>query len=400
MAATSASATTGDGTPVQLPAASEAQLWRVDDTYLIAWRVPGTSTTLFYNVDTPQYLDAIYRGAIPKPHLEERPGTGDVATWLEEQGFGFFGGQVSEITSTSDHPWKGVADQWNKKSKIVPWLNDPDVQAWMAEGIIEGNPQALTPQVAREQGFEFAQGKGTAELTRELEIFGMTDAEIDRERSMIRSEVEDTFRTWGITVDDESRGAVEFAIDMRFRGEWSVNVLSNEARLFADPVTRERSALTEAVEEGASITSLRQDVASVRDEVEQWVGPGVARLLGDRWFESWAEQRRNDPNAQVKFEEALLGLRVAHFGEYGDAPGLRYDDIVSPYRYAAQTVWGQKMDETDPFFLSLVKGNDLGSAERKLREEGLKRGIKAVDQSAAQGLMQAFGTGVRRPTYV
>ncbi len=394
-----ASAAAGDGRPVQIPAPDEAQLWLVDGgTYLLAWQIPGTSTTLFYNVDNPQTLDAIFQGNVTVDREITTDGSTDPATWLERQGQGFFGGAVSEIQNTDDNPWSGAAAKWKDKSRFVPWLNDPEVLAWLAEGMIEQDGRVLTPQAAREAGFSFAEGKSGEELTRELEIYNMSEGQIATERSMFRTKVEDTFRAYGVTIDDQSRPAVEAAIDRVWRGEWDNDEMSNEVRLFADPTMRERSQLNE-VEGLGEIVSKSADIEAVRKDVRQWVGPAVASLLSDDWYESWANTRRNDPNGQVAFDEALLGLRIAHFGEYGDNPGLRYDDIASPVKGAAYRAWGEQVDESDPYFLSLLKMNDLSKVDQSLRKEGMKRGNKMVEQSAAEGLRQAFGSGVNRPIY-
>ena len=75
---------------------------------------------------------------------------------------------------------------------------------------------------------------------------------------------------------------------------------------------------------------------------------------------------------------------------------VTYQAMAAPWRQFWQNQWGQKADETDALFTTMLKNNDAVLNGQLLIEAGLDRGIgKVVNTMNASALRQASGN-VRR----
>lgn len=126
--------------------------------------------------------------------------------------------------------------------------------------------------------------------------------------------------------------------------------------------------------------------------VTRWLGEYHARGWSDDALREWGRRIKTSEAERLLFEDTLRGQRLALFPEY-DNPDLTYDDIASPWRQTATSAWGQSIDESDPFFLKLVRTNDAVQADQMLRAEGMRRGIGAVVNRAVSDAASEFGGG-------
>lgn len=144
----------------------------------------------------------------------------------------------------------------------------------------------------------------------------------------------------------------------------------------------------------------RRNEEKVRNLLLDWLGPQLSQQYEGGWIRKWAGALRNDPSAEADLMDALRTIRMANFPEW-DNENLRYADVAPMTKGLFQQVWQQEVDETDPFFLDIMRmaapgGPGLNEAAARLRREGLERGVGAVTQQVSSGIMQATGGDVRR----
>lgn len=132
----------------------------------------------------------------------------------------------------------------------------------------------------------------------------------------------------------------------------------------------------------------------VRQLALQWLGPVYGGGWSDAQLGEWAGKIRQNENAREDLIETLRSQRMALFPQY-ENENLTYEDIAGPWRGFMQQQWGQTPDETDPLFARIVGMNDAMKAGQVLREEGLKRNVGQVVDSALGDLGKAFGDQVR-----
>ncbi len=133
----------------------------------------------------------------------------------------------------------------------------------------------------------------------------------------------------------------------------------------------------------------------VRDEVRRWLGP-THGAWSDRQVDSWAQRLASEGDrAVLELNEELRSLRLAAFPEWTNE-NTTYESIAGITQGLVQQTWGQTLDEKDRLFQRLVGMADHDAALRRLREEGLDRGVTQVLRDFAGGAMNALGGQQRR----
>ncbi len=148
---------------------------------------------------------------------------------------------------------------------------------------------------------------------------------------------------------------------------------------------------------GSDITRAGEE--DVRRLLLEWLGPALASEYEGPWVRRWASELRNNPDGETELLEELRALRLGAFPEW-ENENLRYADVAPTTKALFRQVWQQELDETDPFFLDVLRmtgpgGEGLHAASQRLRREGLTRGVGGVVQGVAEGINQATGGLVR-----
>lgn len=359
----------------------DGELWRVGDQIFLVYFIP----------DSEPPIPLAY--TVSEAELEELdPGGLQQIKTISEAEFRALGtlnqGPVGLLRDTTDNPWEEFFTDYENALFIMPWLEDPEFLAIYATAWLESRQPSLA---------EFAQTnfwQTTSQGERDWIVFVNSDPTsagqvIDQNRRTVR----DLMLQSGI--EDPNGDLINFLSDKVTQGIWTQPFLQDQIRSLSDPFSG--IPLSKEVADFVSSANLAIDTTRRgEDEVERlvntWLGPHFASFWSDDAIARWAGEFRNDPDAQTELLEILKGQRLSLFPNFTN-PNLTYEDIVAPMRGTFFNVWGQAADETDPFFLKLVNMNDLEAAERTLRQEGLSRGVRRVQNDALGSIVDAFGGG-------
>lgn len=378
------SATVSGGTPptpgaVQVPGGSE--LWLVDGIHFyLRYLVPGTQIPMLWHIEDTAQLAGIFPGGTPNP--DRRLTTAE----LQQAGSLLFGGS-KELANTSEHPFDQFTATFTQEAAIRPWLRDPEVLALTAQAILEGR----TVTEAELKTTEW----WTTRTEAERAWITLNAQDPATARSMIddrRVQVANALQQLGIT---GLPSTIHDYIARRWStGEWSETFALQQMQELANPA--QPGALDPELEEltagSPDLFRAADDATQARQMVTQWLGSFHAGAWSEDQLREWGRKIRLGEAEKAQFEDVLRKQRQALFPEY-DNPDLTYEDIAAPWRAVAQRAWGQTIDEDEPFFVELVRMNNVTEAERRLREEGLRRNIGPVIDRALNDLGEGAGAG-------
>lgn len=356
------------------------KIWKVSNNdYRIVYTVPGTNppVNVFYTSDK-KGMEAIFG-----PDQEIAWDREVSADEIRREGALYFG-QHTELANLTSDPITALNDQIKKEAEVRPWLNDPEVVQVLLEATLEGR----TPTEAEFQRTSWWQSHNQAQ--RDWLLTNAADPRTAQQRlSDNRINARNALISAGVWEPDER--LINYVADRFTRGDWSETFLREQISAVADP----RSASNLDVEfkawmqnQGIAPDTTQRHEDTVRAKAREWLGPAYGNL-SQADVERWAGRLRNDPDAGVEFEKFLQGQRMALFPSYTD-PTRTYDDIASGWRTVWQQEWGELPDETQPMFLDIVRNNDLGTAQQKLRTEGLRVGNRVQTQKFVGQLADTF----------
>lgn len=146
------------------------------------------------------------------------------------------------------------------------------------------------------------------------------------------------------------------------------------------------------------IQTERDTTRAGEDEVRalavRWLGPEVGKW-SDAKVKEWAGKMRNDPDAETELVEMLRKQRLTVLPRY-ENENLTYEDIIDPVRNLATNIWGQHVDD-EMMLVDLANMGDYTEMGKRLRKEGLNRGVAKTTQDAISGLMStSMGERVQR----
>lgn len=362
-----------------------AEVWEVEGRHFLVWFAPHT--------DPPVPLAWFVSSSADRQALGITTSDRKFKSWSQFYATGVLRhGDSREILNTTENPFNQILSNYEAEAKVKPWLADPEVMALWSAAAIEG--RSITE--AEMQGTEWWRTR-TREERQWLTLNAADPATADRLIADNRLQVMDLFRQAG--VDNASDELVRLVADNWTQGKWSEVYAVGQIRLLADPfaegtIDSELKAFTE----GLDSTRARED--EVKQMFEDWLGPAYTKHIGDNEISRWAGRLRNDPDAVQHLEDFLARqFRTFYNADgkaYGDDPTLRYSDVAPMWRNVFQQVWGQAPDETSDLFTNIIRTNDLATATRTLRQEGLKQGNAHVVNQALSAMSEAFGGGVRR----
>lgn len=297
-------------------------------------------------------------------------------------------GRTTELADLSalSHPFDALLSMYESEVRVKPWLADPEVLATWAGAYLEG--RSVTP--AELQGTEWWRTHSEGERTW-LSLNSSDPATAKRLIADNRLRVAEMLREAGVS--NAPSALVNDIADRWTSGQWTEAYAVNQIRKIGDPslpIALDKT-LNRTLMKGLDTT--RAGEMDVQALVNQWLGPAFSSGWNANMISQWAAKLRNDPDGQTELVETLRRQRQALYPMYD--PNLTYDDIAAPWRGVWQDMWGEIPDESDPLFQSIVKNNDLSTAQTTLRREGLRRGNGLVVTDALSALSDSFGSGVR-----
>lgn len=363
----------------------EAEVWEVEGRHFLVWYVPNTDppVPIAWFVSSSQDREAL---GIKKSNRKFKSWDDFYATGVLRQG------NTTEILNTSEHPFEQLKSNWETEARVKPWLQDPEVVAVIAAAILEGRE----PTDAELKGTDWwREHTDTERKWLELNMADPATAQQLIEDNRIA--VADLLRAAG--VNNASDDLVNLIADNWTQGKWSEVYATKQVQLLADPFA-EGAMDSELVAFRDGLDTTRAQEEDVRQMFEDWLGPAYTKFVGEDAISRWAGRLRNDPDSKLELEDFLRRQFRAHYNPdgkaYGDDATIRYSDVAPMWRSVFQQEWGQAPDETEDLFMDLIRVNDLTTARKMLRNEGLKRGVGEVANRLVSELGSVFGGNVRR----
>lgn len=362
-----------------------AEVWEVEGRHFLVWYVPNT--------DPPVPIAWFVSSSADREALGIKKSNRKFKSWDDFYATGVLRqGNTTEILNTDEHPFEQLQSNWETEARVKPWLQDPEVVAVIAAAILEGRE----PTDAELQGTSWWRDHTDAERSW-LELNLSDPSTAQQLINDNRIAVADLLRAAG--VNNASDDLVNLIADNWTQGKWSEVYATKQIQLLADPFA-EGALDSELVAFQEGLDTTRAQEEDVKRMFEDWLGPAYTKWVGDDTISRWAGRLRNDPDAKLQLEEFLQRQFRAHFNKdgkaYGDDPGLRYSDVAPLWRSVFQQEWGQAPDETEDLFMDIVRVNDLTTARKMLRKEGLNRGIGEVANRLVGELDSIFSGNVRR----
>ena len=296
-------------------------------------------------------------------------------------------GDVDEVVLRGDNPFKNWAQTFEAEKEVLPWFDDPEVAALWAASYLEDRPVDQTELAATDWFMSKTQGEqqwlslqwSSPETAKQLEGSNRLAVRTLMEQAGIMGASEET---------------INYIADQWTQGKWTDVDRNIQIGLMADPEKQgERDQGLLDLE--GDHTTTTDKVRFVEEEARRWLGPTYGAWTEEQ-INTWAGKLRNDPNAADALQKELSRQRLSVMPEY-ENQDLTYEDIASPWRNFVTNQWGQRADEEDPFFQKILQMNDAGEAGIALRNEGLNRGIKQVEDDFIGSISRSFGgrEGVR-----
>lgn len=373
-----------------------AELWRVDRMTWIVYRTPKHGVPIAYQVTGgSQNVRALFDdGQVRYARQFNSRKAATKATGV------MLVGHRSELSFQGDHPFRPLLAKYQRLLPTNPWLKDPEVLALYASAILEG--RSITESELASTGWFRKRTKGE----REWAVLSMSDPQTaDQIRSDNRTMVRQTLRSLGVHGFSEGRGSMlEWLTNQWTTGKWTQSHLTEQLRRLADPFRgpldkdlRNFFASKRSLTGGrpSHLTQTREHEDTVRDLVSEWLGPHVAETWSDRKVREWAGRLRNNPNAQQNLIDSLRKQRLSKYKSYDDI-NTTYADIDALWRPVVRGLWGVDIKHGDPTYERILRLNDAAEAEKTLRQEGLRRGVRQVGLNLLSELHRTLGGSVRR----
>lgn len=417
----------------------QGQIWKVGDQYYYAIKAPKGGGWITWKFRNKSALRSAFPGGGKKIKVNRRMNK-NAYKRRGAVNFGF----TNEIQAEG-HPWQQFLQNWKKEARINPMLKSKEVTAVYAQAIMEGraptraeieNTRWWRTRTAEQRAWvQMASGDPkTAQMIKTRNRIEARDALVsagfEGNPWGASAKLADQFTRGSISkqqlergieklTDPFADGANTFAgrtlppgteiVKHKKSGDLFARYDGKDYRLSTDDAramfgvnnprvvksVKNQGSVAEIAERPFAELSALGGVDDVRDMVEEWLGPKFAKGWSNRAIESWAHKVREDEDQKTKLEDELRRQRQAVLPGYDE--NLSYEQIATPWRAVVQDSWGQQVKEDDDLFYQILKANDVETANRLLRREGLSRGVEKVRADAAKSMVQAMGgqvTGV------
>jgi len=293
-------------------------------------------------------------------------------------------GNHKEIVNTGEDPWIAWENTVTAQAVVRPYLLDDEVRALLWEGVLE-NREIADAEFEQTQWWQTHTAGERAWLV--LSVADPLTAQQALESNRIA--VRDTLAAFGVHGAPDS--VIDFINNRFTTGTWTETQWKDQARALADPsagitVDAGLAAVVAGLEDPLDTTMGLE--GKVKDLTTRWLGPAFGSWSADQ-ISKWAGRLRNDADGEETLTRYLQQQRKAMFPGYDEA--LTYQEVAEPWRNFWSNQWGQIADETDPLFVEIVNRNDMTASARRMREEGLSRGIGKVRSEVEGQLARNFG---------
>jgi len=362
----------------------EPELWKNGDEWYIVYYAPGPfdpPIATMWRVPDEETLKAFGHGEIPTPDKtvtdQDIIDTGSILF-----------GTTNEIPEGDLDPWTGFKERMERAAKVQPWLTDPEVYALIGAAYIEDRDI----QDWELQGTDWWQSRNAAQRAWAEKALADPETAAQTLGDNILT-VQSMFSELGAVGNDPA--LIEFMAQQYTYGNWTQRQLADQVEAVTSGWTTVLPETQEFMEDNEIDAVHTEDqTEAVRAMFDRWLGPAFPPT--DEQISQWATKLRNSPAAEEELTAMLRNQRQTLYPQYTD-PNATYQDIASPWKSVVQQMWGRTADETAPMFQEILAANDLGTAQKVLRREGLKQGVDKVKQEAAMAMSAAGGGGsVRR----
>lgn len=357
------------------------EIWQnTDGTYYVVYLVPGAEPEI------PMYWEASEKEV--KAFFGDDPIRIDARVTdeqLENAGALRFG-LASEIELRGGNPFNGWIEELEQNAEIMPWLEDPEVAAVFASSWLEGRE----PTEAELASTEWFRSKTTAEQQWLTTLYAKPEDAARIKEDTTRA-VKNAMIAAGI--NNPPMRVVNYLAEQRYTGKKTEGWLNEQIAVLADPSFDGKldSGVQAVIDNnGLTINTTAENEAWVRDQAITWLGSSFGQM-SDADVQRWAGKIRNDPDAEDEFINYLRQQRLALFPEY-ENENLTFQDIAGPWRSFITNAWGQNVDDSDNLLNDVIRMNDAGEAGTLLRREGLKRGVKKVEDEFVGGMRAAINS--------
>jgi len=378
------------------------QLWELDGKTYVVFTVPGTDPALFirYEADQPT-LDLYYSSGRVKPDVISKSANDE--EWVNSSFFGSLAEVDEDILLGKKDPFTGLADKFDTAKKYRPWLEDDELYDIWLEAFIEDrdilDEEWKTTEWWRTHTQEerdwllLSQGKDLSSLP--------ADAQAYLNNNIIK--FRDMFKTAGVTniediINTDGESFLDWFSFNFTSGAWTEVYALDQLKAIADPSTgieldESISTWMDGKAQGVDVSTTKRFEAQVENLANEWLGP-LYGVLTDEQKADYASMIRNAESEEIGASsviDKLKGIRGTLFGDYDE--NLTYNEISTPWRNYSFQLLGQRMDETDPTFVDVIKANDQKTATTMLTEWGINNNAPTLLDKVTDEIGQALGAG-------
>ncbi len=359
----------------------DGEVWKVDGTYAVAYRVGNTGPYLYYTIKDKADLNRIFPGGVPKDVRE--------LTKAEANRMGAITpGSHNLLANNLGENWEeGFASTIEKEALTSPWLKDPEVAAVVLAATLEG--RAVTR--ADLEGTEYFASRSDAEIDYVAFSATATPSELKQYGLQYEDSVRQQLIEAGVRSPDKT--LVSFIANKWASGQWSEGYAARNIIALANPFsTIEMDSELKKMTSGMELDTLKGRASEVELLVQEWLGPNHGASYSEEWYRQWAGAIADDPNAQNDLVDYLQGQRMALYPEYTNA-NLRYADIAPVWENQMQQAWGRTAQSAKEYAVldKVIRTNDVAEAGKVLRGEGVNLGVEQVSRDIVRNASQALG---------
>lgn len=297
-------------------------------------------------------------------------------------------GMTTELSAdVGKTPFAGFVENYNIEAAVNPMMRDSQVMGIYAQAMIEGR----TPTQAELEATQYWRMRTPAQREVERQAAGDPGGFYQRvtdNRLMVSRMLEEQ------GISNPSQYTIDQVADPFSNGEFAgEEMLRDQVRKASDPYTEGTTffRLTGQTTEGLFLPGHME----AQQLVEEWLGPQLAKQWTHDMIGNWASRIRANPAQKDTLVDTLRRQRLAALPEWED-PNMTYNDIALMARNMVQNVWGTQADETEPYFMDLMRTKDTSTQAAWLRTEGMKRGIGKVHDEALGQMEQVMGGQVMK----
>lgn len=207
--------------PRQIPGG--ADVWQVDNTHYLVYRVPGTNTPLVWQVEDTERRKQIFGDQMPEVDRKlTKAEFKRLSPWQ-------INGLSSELAVTLENPWQVFLSEFEKAAELRPWLNDPSVTAVYAAAYLEGR-EPSTDELATTDWWNEHTADERDWMARSATA---GDKQVQRIYNDAKRAVGEALRDAGM--DNAHGNIIDYIAMRRVTGRWSESYTAEQIRKLTDP---------------------------------------------------------------------------------------------------------------------------------------------------------------------